>query len=372
MSVEVWPSVTPAQLSSAVETSQSRELDWLIEELHGTLTNLKHGLEDCYALLAPIDPGSTLVVSTSRNEIVKGTLTRVGTRIVKGSIHIRMRTLPHQTLTIDPDHPIHLAPLTSLHTLLTHSIDLLGLTLSYSYPTSHNPPPGIKPQPPTDTPSAEFLAAQLRALSQSLTEASSLLKGPPLTTSDPSWTTRSIASSHFLSSPTHPPQHLHNGVPPLSFHLSIQDSCLVLWLRSLEPADAPVNFGTKLALAIGTTRRLEHDEAEKMFGFCCADDTVHTHSHSSLQRSQSHGGPLAGLSAVDRHTSFPVATSSSEIPLSGRRDKKEVDVYVREKVRVGAADPSLLSLSSKLTALGHTLGVARRNLAAVMGEDLED
>jgi outer membrane protein TolC len=48
-----------------------------------------------------------------------------------------------------------------------------------------------------------------------------------------------------------------------------------------------------------------------------------------------------------------------------------VDVYVREKVRVESADPSLLSLSSKLTALSHTLALARRNLAAVMGEEVE-
>jgi len=121
MSVEIWPSIPPDQLKSAVEESQvsprnppqwilpeamavdlasswvllesplinppfeqTRELDWLIEELHDTLTKLKHGLEDCYALLAPIDPGSTLVVSTPRNEAVKGHVTRVGTRIVKG------------------------------------------------------------------------------------------------------------------------------------------------------------------------------------------------------------------------------------------------------------------------------------------------
>lgn len=63
---------------------QKRELDWLVEELRETLGNLKHGLEDCYALLAPIDPGSTLVLSTPRNEVVKGHVTRVGTRIVKG------------------------------------------------------------------------------------------------------------------------------------------------------------------------------------------------------------------------------------------------------------------------------------------------
>lgn len=71
-------------LTDTPSPPQKRELDWLLEELHETLINLKHGLEDCYALLAPIDPGSTLVLSTPRNETVKGTITRVGTRIVKG------------------------------------------------------------------------------------------------------------------------------------------------------------------------------------------------------------------------------------------------------------------------------------------------
>ena len=61
-----------------------RELDWIVDETLEVCRDLKHGLEDCYALLAPIDPGSTLVMSTPRNEKVKGTLTRVGTRIVKG------------------------------------------------------------------------------------------------------------------------------------------------------------------------------------------------------------------------------------------------------------------------------------------------
>lgn len=63
---------------------KERELDWIVEETLEICRDLKHGLEDCYALLAPIDPGSTLVMSTPRNEKVKGTITRVGTRIVKG------------------------------------------------------------------------------------------------------------------------------------------------------------------------------------------------------------------------------------------------------------------------------------------------
>ena len=46
--------------------------------------SLKSGLEECIALLAPREPGSTLVVSSSRSESVKGFVTRVGNRIVKG------------------------------------------------------------------------------------------------------------------------------------------------------------------------------------------------------------------------------------------------------------------------------------------------
>lgn len=60
------------------------ELAWITTESLDVCRDLKHGLEDCYALLAPVDPGSTLVMSTPRNEKVKGTITRVGTRIVKG------------------------------------------------------------------------------------------------------------------------------------------------------------------------------------------------------------------------------------------------------------------------------------------------
>ena len=48
------------------------------------MESLKSGLEECYALLAPIEPGSTLVISSLRSESIKGHVTRVGTRIVKG------------------------------------------------------------------------------------------------------------------------------------------------------------------------------------------------------------------------------------------------------------------------------------------------
>lgn len=249
-----------------------------------------------------------------------------------------------------------------LHSLLTDSLNLLSLTLSYCYssaPTSPSGPPAAPPsEPPISSP--QFISAQLRLLSQHLSEASSLLKGPPLTTADPSWTTRSAAPSHFrppLASPA-------NAPPPLSFHLAIQDGCLVLWLRRLEPAAAPVNLGTKLALAIGTTRRLEHDESERIFGFCCTEADEGAGAGGGLQRT----GTGMGSGAAAARLNKPAVTEPGAV--SG--DRREVEVFVREKVRVESADPSLLSLTAKLTALAHILDRARRNLAIVMGEELED
>lgn len=46
--------------------------------------SLKEGLEECVELLAPKEPGSTLVLSSLRSEYVKGFVTRIGTKIVKG------------------------------------------------------------------------------------------------------------------------------------------------------------------------------------------------------------------------------------------------------------------------------------------------
>jgi hypothetical protein len=63
---------------------KARELSWLLDSLQETLESLKSGLDDCYALLSPIEPGNTLVMSTPRSESIKGHITRVGSRIAKG------------------------------------------------------------------------------------------------------------------------------------------------------------------------------------------------------------------------------------------------------------------------------------------------
>lgn len=84
MSAAVWPPIDDARLADEQAASQARELEWLLVQLRETLQSLKAGLEECAALLAPTENGSTLVLSSVRSESLKGLVTRIGTRITKG------------------------------------------------------------------------------------------------------------------------------------------------------------------------------------------------------------------------------------------------------------------------------------------------
>ncbi|RYP42005.1 hypothetical protein DL767_000636 [Monosporascus sp. MG133] len=416
--ISASPFGTRGKGSSCSPPPQARELTWLIGSLRSTLRQLKHGLEECYALLAPVDgPGSTLALTTPRHETVKGHVTRVGARLVRGAVSLRLRTLPPQTLCLSPARPIRLAPLAALHALLTRSVDLLALCLSYE--------DGQGSLPRRSGDEALFLATQLRALAQNLTESSAILKGAPppssasfefslssahrpgssASASGPtgvralelgagasaasgSWTTHSASLWHFSDAA---PVHAHattttrrnnNNSNNLSVYLTVEDASLVLYVRALEPADAPMNFGAKLAFAIGTARRIEHDEAERVFRYACDDesrpggggDGTATPSSTTTSTTTAIGtgaagsgkGYWSGGSDGDRGSVHDDGEEET------RRRRHLVDVYVREKVRVESPDPSLLSLSAKLGALSNTLALARRNLAAVMGEEFED
>lgn len=74
-------------------TDQERELEWLLQSLQDSLAALRDGLHECAALLEPKEPGSTLVLSSLRSENVKGFVTRVGTKIVKGVGRLMIPTL---------------------------------------------------------------------------------------------------------------------------------------------------------------------------------------------------------------------------------------------------------------------------------------
>lgn len=224
--------------------------------------------------------------------------------------------MPALALSLSQTSAIHIQALDTIHTLLTQSIDMLGLTLHKDRAAD-----------------VQSLASNLTVLSESLSECTKLLKGPPLTSSDPGWRLASV-----------PPEQFSPALGPnLSLHFSLQESCVVLWLRALEPVHAPVHFGTKLGLAIGTVRRLEHDEMDIVFKY----------------------NPLGSVDADCKRTVARHPTGGmSKPPL---RPSRLEDVYVREKVRVESADPSLISLYSKLGHLNNVLDQARNNLTAVMG-----
>ena len=228
--------------------------------------------------------------------------------------------MPPMTLTLSPSTAIHIHALDALHTHLNQSLDLLSVLLSHDTP----PDPGS-------------LAQTLTLLSESLSASAELLKcSNPGTHASPSWQLHSCPPDQF--SPPLPPN--------LSVYLGLQDSCVVLCFRALEPVHAPVHLGTRLGLAIGTVRRLEHDEMDTVFSW----DPSGCEAADSKRDSARHN---------------PIWTPH-------HRSSDLEEVYVREKVPVDSPDPSLISLYSKLGFLSHMLAQARRNLAAVMGTDLEE
>ena len=149
----------------------------------------------------------------------------------------------------------------------------------------------------------------MRLLHSLISEARSALKGPPLIpTSSDSWTSDPIDPATF--SPPLPDS--------LSFSVTVQEASLVFTIRTLEPADAAPDIRSMFALAIGVHRRLEHDESEQVFTY------------------------------------------------------RGNEVKVREKIRVESADPSLMAAMAKLAALEHSVGMARKCLSIVMGEEMEE
>ena len=141
-----------------------------------------------------------------------------------------------------------------------------------------------------------------------LSEAKTLLKGSPTLSPPTAWT---------VDPP--PPEAYTPSLPPeLCLDLSIADAALILTIRVLEPVARKLDFSERIAMAIGAQRRLEHDEMIGVYKY------------------------------------------------------RGEEVRVKEKLRVESADPSLMSLLAKVAALEHTVGMARRCLGVVMGEEEEE
>ena len=325
MSTWVYPPIPADEQRQNEEKALQLELQWYLNFLQDQLGSLKEGLEESVALLAPKEPGSTLVLSSLRSENVKGHVTRVGTKIVKADIHLRLVTLPPNTartntnsnpstrLTIAPSSSspdLVLPQLFAVKSLINDSLDIIDVSRWTGESTD-----------------ASFISGQLKLLHDHLKDAKAYLKGA--TPSQPSdnipggeWWLHSVDPNVFQ--PSLPER--------LSLHFTILDANIVLTIRTLVPTSP------------GGTPSSPSEGAFSLSGF-------------SLRNK------LLGLG--------PRPPNHDEMGEIYEWHGKE-DVIVREKARVETGDPNLMSVAAKLSALEHEVLRWRYNLRILMDEDEDD
>ncbi|GLA64855.1 hypothetical protein AtubIFM54640_006588 [Aspergillus tubingensis] len=308
MATWAYPPLPPECLEQEVDSALAKELEWLLRSLQDSLTSLREGLHECAALLAPKEPGSTLVLSSLRSENVKGFVTRVGTKIVKGDIQLRLSSLASRgsattrlCLANTPTTPeLILSQLVSVKNLVNQSLDIVDVSTWTGDPLN-----------------AGFIYSQLHLLRETISEARQMLKGESDKVRGKWWETSAQEEMFDPPLPTY-----------LSFHLSIADSALVLYLRTLEsntPVHTPTAFATDISLTgfnlrdrLFGSRHRPHDEAGDVFTW------------------------------------------------------KGDEVKVREKIRVESQDPSLMAVMAKLTALEHEVLKWISALKVLMGNEDTD
>ncbi|KAL4926823.1 tRNA methyltransferase RSM22 [Aspergillus undulatus] len=257
MATWVYPPVPPERLDQEADAALERELEWLLRSLQDSLASLREGLQECAALLAPKEPGSTLVLSSMRSENVKGFVTRVGTKVVKGDIQLRLASLSSRgapttrlCLSNSPNTPeLALGQLISVRDSVRQCLDIVDVSTWTG-----------------DFLNARFIYSQLHLLGETIAEGRQMLKGESDNVRGKWWET---SAPDNMFDPPLPPH--------LSFHLSIADSALVLYLRTLEsttPTHTPTAFATDISLTgfsirdrLFGTRGPSHDEAGDVFSW---------------------------------------------------------------------------------------------------------
>lgn len=318
MSTLVYPPISPPDLINAEQSTLAAELSWLLSSLQSTLKLLHAGLEECAALLAPSEPGSTLVLSSLRSENLKGFITRVGTRVVKGDVYLRLPslTVPRgqssyrlSVSSFPSAHEIVLSQLVQAREGINACLDVVDATRWTG-----------------DQGNADFISGQLRLLHENILEAKGALKG--WTEGQKAWHEDPIPGDAF-----NPP------LPDmLSFHLSISEAAVLLNVRTLESAYP--NTGTNTPLSFTSTASAPAGPSHTSYtGFSLREKLV---------------SALGGGRPVFHDEAHEVFLYKGQ------------EVRVRDKVRVESQDPCLMSAYAKLGALERSVAQVRRGLGVVM------
>ena len=245
MSTILWPPIAATDRRKEEDAAVARELQCLLVALQQTsLPSLHAGLEDCAQLLAPDPPGTTLVLSSLRSEALKGFVTRIGTRLVKAEITLRLPSRPPHRLALSalPTAPtIVLHQLTRARTQVNACLDVVDATRWTG-----------------DATDPAFVAGQLRLLHDDVRDARDALQGGD-------------SPSPWHQDAPVPSEAFHPPLPdPLAVHLSVSDAALLLTVRTLEPADPPGTttlLRERLATAWTGPRPPAHDEAHETFTY---------------------------------------------------------------------------------------------------------
>lgn len=269
MSTTVYPYLSPEKLKEAEEEARIKELSWLLESLEEeTFQALKNGIEECLALLAPVHPGSTLVLSSHRSENIKGHITRIGSQIVKGTFNLRLRTHAPLNLSISPanltetaaknNHGFYLPSLRKLTTLFEQALDCLNSVHFSSTPQID--------QASSINSTSTAIFSQLRLLNSLFHESLSILKGIDLY---PAQRTPIASLQYEAKAWNEEPLESVIFTPELpsslSLDMKISDCSLLLTIRVLELCNQTPTISSLFLTGIGVQRRLEHDEMEQEF-----------------------------------------------------------------------------------------------------------
>ncbi|MCJ1308300.1 37S ribosomal protein S22 [Agyrium rufum] len=323
MLTTVRPRLPKDELIKEEQATLERELKWLLNSLQETLSSLKSGLEECVALLEPTQPGSTLVISSVKSESVKGFITRVGTRVVKGDIQLRLQTLPPprnlpsyplRVSTEPTAPPLILTQLSTVRNLINQALDVVDISTWTGDPQD-----------------ASFISGQLRLLFELLQEAKQTLKGGADVVGE--WPAFTVDEAIFS--------------PPLPSHfaitLTINEASILLTLRTIEHYSG----GTPSSGA--------------------------RPSSSSSTASSSFAPDFSSISTFSLRHRLGLAPRPPEHDESDRTFSfKGRQVRVKEKVKVESQDPSLMAVMAKVSALEHVVAWARTSLAVVMGQNEDD
>ncbi|TGZ82979.1 hypothetical protein EX30DRAFT_339228 [Ascodesmis nigricans] len=314
------------------KATASRELTWLLTTLTDTLQSVRTGLQECLTLLDPSGPSSTLALSSSRSEALKGIIHRSGSSITRGDIQLKLYGLPYsrggyklclagadKAATGDAEELV-LEQLVDVRNCVVTSLDLVGGLGSRG---NEKKKEGGGTHVPGD---AANVLRRLRELKENVGAAKAALKGQ---------------SAHRLW-PYYgaDPKIFDPPLPQsLAFDLYISEAAIVVEVRSIEhipdASDPSSSKGAFSAVqSLGTSISSPFGFRER---FAAA---VGFSGHPGYHETQ------AGVGEV--------------FDYQGER------VKVKDSVKVESQDPSLMAVWAKLGGVEHVLSGAVKSLEVVM------